>query len=177
MASIGRATHDGLPLLCIWENALESNEFDLWTPGCAPGSMFGVVVPELTLLFVLLGSDSAMAQSYSSSSSESSSSSKTDSGRGRRRSPSINSRLGIDCLMMMGSGMIARLSSQGRLGQDGKAQEYPSVLDLGEEMPKAVLFRSGMIGDMICGIVIVCIVVVLWASFTEKYIDFFLFFH
>jgi hypothetical protein len=89
------------------------------------------------------------------SSSSSSSSSNTSSGKGCRRRLSKNSRLGIDCLMtIVGSGDCLRLSSHGRFGQEGKAHEYPSVLERGQEIPKAVFFRSGMIGDMISDMVI-----------------------
>lgn len=84
--------------------------------------------------------------------SSSSSSSNTFSGSGRCRRLSTNSRLGTECLT--GSGNCLRLSSHGRFGQEGKAHEYPSVLERGDEIPKAVFFRSGMIGDMISDMMI-----------------------
>jgi hypothetical protein len=91
-----------------------------------------------------------MAQRVSSSwsSSSSSSSSKHCSGSARRRRDSRNSR-GICCLEGDDPSRADdfRLSSHGRLGHEGYAQEYPSLLE-GEEMPNAFVRTSGRIGDM-----------------------------
>jgi hypothetical protein len=106
--------------------------------------------------------DSLVSEMKSSSSS---SSSNTSSGKGCRRRLSKKSRLGIVCLMaMVGSGYCLRLSSHGRFGQEGKAHEYPSVLERGQEIPKAVFFRSGMIGDMISDMVMILMILMMMAA-------------
>lgn len=68
-----------------------------------------------------LVTDEPPQMTKSSSSSSSSSSSNTESGRGRRRRLSRNSTLGIECFGAEDGGARSgvRLSSVGRLGQDG----------------------------------------------------------